>query len=62
LPHLINSEGKIMNIAEQENLHACIEACEEAIHASQACAAADTREGNGDCASINLKHANEADI
>lgn len=43
-----------MNTTEQGNLHACIEACEEAIHASQACAAADIREGNGHCALINL--------
>ena len=38
-----------------KNLQACIEACEEAIHASQACAAADIREGGGaNCALINL--------
>lgn len=38
-----------------KNLQACIEACEEAIHASQACAAADIREGgSANCALINL--------
>jgi hypothetical protein len=54
MPHSPTANGKIMTTTEQNNLHACIEACEEAIHASQACAAADIREGNGDCALINL--------
>ncbi len=43
-----------MTTTEQSNLRACIEACEEAIHACQECAAADIREGDGDCALINL--------
>ncbi len=43
-----------MNTVEQKNLQACIEACEEAIHACQTCAAADIREGDGQCALINL--------
>jgi hypothetical protein len=39
----------------ETNLQACIEACEEAIHAAQACAAADIREGgDANCALINL--------
>lgn len=45
--------GKTM-MPEQNNLHACVQACEEVIHASQACAAADIREGNGNSALINL--------
>lgn len=41
--------------AHQESLAACIEACEEAMHASQACAAADIKEGgSASCALINL--------
>lgn len=44
-----------MNKSEMNNLQACIEACEEAIHANQACAAADIREGSeSQCALINL--------
>lgn len=39
---------------ELSNLNACIEACEEAIHACQTCAAADIREGTAHCALINL--------
>ena len=39
----------------ENDLQACIEACEEAIHACQACAAADIREGgDANCALINL--------
>lgn len=40
--------------SESMNLQACIEACEEAIHACQSCAAADIREGSAQCALINL--------
>lgn len=37
------------------DLQVCIEACEEALHACQECAAADIREGGGaQCALINL--------
>jgi hypothetical protein len=43
-----------MASSETKNLQDCIEACEEAIHASQACAAADIREGSAQCALINL--------
>lgn len=43
-----------MSSSENKNLQDCIEACEEAIHASQACAAADIREGSAQCALINL--------
>lgn len=43
-----------MTIAEQDNKQTCIEACEEAIHACQTCAAADIREGRSQCALINL--------
>jgi hypothetical protein len=40
---------------KSSDLQACIEACEEALHACQACAAADIREGGGaQCALINL--------
>lgn len=39
---------------EQRSLKECIEACEEAIHACQSCAAADIREGSSNCALINL--------
>lgn len=39
----------------RDDLQACIEACEEALHACQECAAADIREGGGaECALINL--------
>lgn len=39
---------------EQNNFHGCIQACEDVIHASQACAAAAIREGNGNSAFTNL--------
>lgn len=39
----------------RDDLQACIEACEEALHACQECAAADIREGgDAQCALINL--------
>jgi hypothetical protein len=45
----------MQNTSHQTDLQACIEACEEAIHATQACAAADIRENAGaNCALINL--------
>lgn len=43
-----------MTANEATNMQACIEACEEALHACQACAAADIREGSSHCALINL--------
>lgn len=43
-----------MSTSEAVDLQACIEACEEAIHACQTCAAADIREGSAQCALINL--------
>ena len=43
-----------MGATEKRITRASIEACEEAIHACQACAAADIREGRTDCALINL--------
>ena len=43
-----------MTANEATNMQACIEACEEAIHACQACAAADIRERSSHCALINL--------
>jgi hypothetical protein len=45
-----------MTANEATDMQACIEACEEAIHACQACAAADIREGSSHCALINLDH------
>lgn len=53
-PALLNKFGGPMITAEATNIQACIEACEEAIHACQTCAAADIREGSSHCALINL--------
>jgi hypothetical protein len=48
-------EKNMVMTNENENLHDCIEACEEALHACQECAAADIREGgHTQCALINL--------
>ena len=46
----------------REALQACIEACEEAIHACQECAAADIREGMADMANCALLNLDCADI
>ena len=43
-----------MSGSEKVNIQACIAACEDALRACQACAAADIREGMNDCALINL--------
>lgn len=44
-----------MATSEAKNLQECIEACEEALHACQECAAADIREKeDSQCALINL--------
>lgn len=46
----------------REDLQACIEACEEALHACQECAAADIREGGTDMATCTLLALDCADI
>ena len=43
-----------MGESEMANVQSCIQACEEAMRACQVCAAADIREGQNNCALINL--------
>ena len=41
-------------MSETTDIQACIQACQEALRACQACVAGDIRDNNGECIAINL--------